>query len=255
MEIDFLLEEEKRKMEQSVLSSFSSKPASKTEENEKDEIEEKKPQTQFLDNTLSDKDIERAVTVDPKKKKKFELVDDFMKLQEERGDIKIDRKKLERMTKGAIIKEMAEYVNEVIMPTKPHSPSAQSAEGEHIPEYTTQGVSTAPTVEGELNPHQLELVSHGLFQMNQVLVSLLETGSAYAKDKTGGIAVLENWSIKTLEKKQQFLDVFKLIYKDYKVELDKYLSPVVQYSILMGNSAAEVIVANIKKKKELSQQK
>ncbi len=71
MEIDFLLEEEKRKMEQSVLSSFSSKPASKTEENEKDEIEEKKPQTQFLDNTLSDKDIERAVTVDPKKKKKL----------------------------------------------------------------------------------------------------------------------------------------------------------------------------------------
>lgn len=84
--------------------------------------------------------------------------------------------------------------------------------------------------------------------MNQVLVSLLETGSAYAKDKTGGIAVLENWSQKTLEKKQQFLDVFKLIYKDYKAELDKYLSPVVQYSILMGNSAAEVIVANIKKR-------
>lgn len=253
MEIDFLLEDEKRKMEQSVLNSFNLKPQGRTEENEKDEIEEKKT-TIILDNTLTDKDIEKAVSVDPKKKKKFELVDDFMKLQEERGDIKIDRKKLERMTKGAIIKEMAEYVNEVILPTS-RANLRENAEGEHIPEYTTQGVSTAPTVEGELNPHQLELVSHGLFQMNQVLVSLLETGSAYAKDKTGGIAVLENWSQKTLEKKQQFLDVFKLIYKDYKVELDKYLSPVVQYSILMGNSAAEVIVANIKKKKEQSQQK
>ncbi len=247
MEIDFLLEDEKRKMEQSVLSSFSSKPASGIENDEKEEIEEKK--TMILDNTLSDKDIEKSITVDPKKKKKYELVDDFMKLQEERGDIKIERKKLERMTKGAIIKEMAEYVNEVILPTKPQ----QNNENDHI-----ENINNTPTehfADGELNPHQLELVSHGLFQMNQVLVSLLETGSAYAKDKTGGIAVLENWSQKTLEKKQQFLDVFKLIYKDYKVELDKYLSPVVQYSILMGNSAAEVIVANIKKKKELSQQK
>lgn len=253
MEIDFLLEEEKRKMEQSVLSSFSmtDRAVNPRGLDEKEEIEEKKPQTQFLDNTLSDKDIEKSITVDPKKKKKYELVDDFMKLQEERGDIKIERKKLERMTKGAIIKEMAEYVNEVILPTKPLSPSAQSADG-------IEEINNTPTehfADGELNPHQLELVSHGLFQMNQVLVSLLETGSAYAKDKTGGIAVLENWSQKTLEKKQQFLDVFKLIYKDYKVELDKYLSPVVQYSILMGNSAAEVIVANIKKKKELSQQK
>lgn len=183
-----------------------------------------------------------------RKKKKFELVDDFMALQKEKGELKFERKKLERMTKGAILKEMAEYVNETILPTRSH-------ENEEMPEYTTQGVSTAPTVEGELNPHQLELVSQGLFQMNQVLISLLETGSQYAKDKTGGIAVLENWSAKTLEKKQQFLDVFKLIYKDYKLELDKYLSPVVQYSILMGNSAAEVIVNNIKKKKDLSQQK
>lgn len=242
MEIDFLLEEEKRKMEQAVLGSFSPSSSEKEEIDEKSEINE----TLILDNTLTDNEIKKAVTVDPKKKKKFELVDDFMKLQEEKGYIKVEKKKLERMTKGAILKEMAEYVNEAILPTK------TTAESE------VENMNNTPTehyAEGELNPHQLELVSQGLFQMNQVLVSLLETGSQYAKDKTGGIAVLENWSHKTLEKKQQFLDVFKLIYKDYKVELDKYLSPVVQYSILMGNSAAEVIVTNIKKKKDLSQQK
>ena len=246
MEIDFFLEEEKRKMEQAVLGSFTPSP----EKNEKEDQEGKEEinETLILDNTLTDNEIKKAVTVDPKKKKKFELVDDFMKLQEEKGYIKIEKKKLERMTKGAILKEMAEYVNEAILPT-----SSSSQGDENI-----ENMNNTPKehyAEGELNPHQLELVSQGLFQMNQVLVSLLETGSQYAKDKTGGIAVLENWSHKTLEKKQQFLDVFKLIYKDYKVELDKYLSPVVQYSILMGNSAAEVIVTNIKKKKDLSQQK
>lgn len=47
MEIDFLLEEEKRKMEQSVLSSFSAKSANEVEENEKDEIEEKRKDYDF----------------------------------------------------------------------------------------------------------------------------------------------------------------------------------------------------------------
>ena len=245
MEIDFLLDEEKRKMEQSVLSSFTTTAPSfsQNEKNEKDEIEEK---TDFLDNTLTDNEIKKAVSVDPKKKKKAELIDDFMLMQEQRGEIKIERKKLERMTKGVILKEMAEFMNEAILPKN------------EIPIENLNNTPFSPCEnvnEGELNPHQLELVSNGLFQMNQVLISLLETGSQYAKDKTGGIAVLENWSQNTLQKKQQFLDVFKLIYKDYKVELDKYLSPVVQYSILMGNSAAEVIVTNIKKKKDQLQQK
>lgn len=236
MDIDFLLDEEKRKMEQSVLNTFAS-PVSNGEKDEKDEIIE---ETGFSDNTLTDNEIKKAVAVDPKKKKKAELIDDFMELQ---GDnIVIERKKLERMTKGVILKEMANYVNEAMLETKQKEEQQQQEE-------------QVKFAEGELNPHQLELVSNGLFQMNQVLISLLETGSQYAKDKTGGIAVLENWSQRTLEKKQQFLDVFKLIYKDYKVELDKYLSPVVQYAILMGNSAAEVIVTNIKKKKEQSQQK
>jgi hypothetical protein len=223
------------------------------EKGEKGEIKEKR--TLILDNTLTDQEIEKAVSVDPKKKKKFELVDDFMALQKEKGELKFERKKLERMTKGAILKEMAEYVNETILPTS--SPQCGSRANLHESEEVTNMNNTPAEhyENGELNPHQLELVSQGLFQMNQVLISLLETGSQYAKDKTGGIAVLENWSAKTLEKKQQFLDVFKLIYKDYKLELDKYLSPVVQYSILMGNSAAEVIVTNIKKKKDLSQQK
>lgn len=72
MEIDFLLEDEKRKMEQSILNSFS-KPItavnareSDSQNNEKEEIEEKK--TILLDNTLTDQEIEKAVSVDPKKK-------------------------------------------------------------------------------------------------------------------------------------------------------------------------------------------
>lgn len=221
-DIDFLLDDEKQKMEQEVVASFI---PSETEIFEKEEVKEEVPIS---------------------KKKKADLVDDFMKLQEEKGEVKFSRSKLERMNKGQIIKELANFMNEAILPTKQAEPTSDAV--------STVDAPPQPAT-GELNPHQLELVSQGLFQMNQVLISLLETGSQYAKDKTGGIAVLENWSLKTLEKKQQFLDVFKLIYKDYKVELDKYLSPIVQYTILMGNSAAEVIVANVQKKKQLLEKK
>jgi len=229
MEIDFLLDEEKKSIESQVLSEF------KTDENKTviNDLTEK-----YTPN--EDKKIDPEIkAADPLKKKKADLIDDFMKLQEERGDIKFERKKLDRLTKGVIIKEIANYMNEALIEKK-------VVESKTEPEIEFK--------EGELNPHQLELVSHGLFQMNQVLISLLETGSNFAKDKTGGISVLEGWSENSLAKKEQFINVFKLIYKDYKVELDKYLSPIVQYTILMGNTAAEVIVKNVKKKKENCEQ-
>lgn len=243
MDIDFLLEEEKRNIEQQVLTEFDSPLHSSLPRKEE---KEGKEETTICDKSYvpnPEKKIEIEIKpVDPLKKKKADLIDDFLKLQEENGVIKIERKKLERMTKGVIIKEIANYMNEAMTSSLPRK------EGEEEEKEQEQEQLT------ELNPNQLELVSIGLFQMNQVLISLLETGSHYAKDKTGGIAVLEGWANNSLKKREQFIAVFRLIYKDYKVQLDKYLSPVVQYAILMGNSAAEVIVTNVKKKKENSEQ-
>jgi len=88
--------------------------------------------------------------------------------------------------------------------------------------------------------------------LNLALVSTLETVSVKLKDKTSGIALLENWTNKVNGKKKELLVIFALMYKDYKAEFDKYLSPVVQYSIVMLQTGTSCAIENYSKKKSTS---
>ncbi len=220
-QIDFLLEKEKEEIVEEIL-------------------EKNKP----IVNETVKKDKEA-------KKTKTDLIIEFMDLQEKGGKILYKEHQLKRQTKQEILKHLAEYANDVLINKEPSS--VQSSES-HIGDPAK--VESTPAVQnGALDPNQMNMIAEGLFNMNLALVSTLETSSVYFKDKTGDIALLANWSEKVVNKRQQFMEVFKQIYAKHRLEMDKYMSPVVLYGVLMTQSAAEAVYSNVQEKKKRSETK
>lgn len=215
-DIDFLLEEEKRNIEEDILKKH-------TNDKEEADITDSKPKSQDLN-----------------KKKKSDLINEFLKLQEVSGGGEWDEKKLKRLNKDEIIKLIANFMNAKINETETKIIENEETGKPEIVEIKKEGLT------GE----KLLLVSEGLFQINLAFAGLLESGSVYFKNRTYDIALLENFTRKLENRKKDLIIIFSQIYCDYKAELDKYLSPLVQYSIVMFQSASTTIIENLDKKKK-----
>lgn len=211
--VDFLLEKEKEKVEDDLIK-------------ELNEI-----------HTESKKEVITAKT-----KTKKELVDKFMELQEAANNIKFTRAVLNKMRKDDIIKNIANYANDTITTT----PSNELEKGETPLPNKPEGGQDARAL------YHLDSIATAMFNINLAVVNMAEGASGLCKNKTNGIDLLEGWSKSVIDKKEAFMTIFKLIYADYKMDIDKYLSPVVQYAIIMSQSAAEVLIKNVAKKKDTS---
>jgi len=239
--VDFLLEQEKQDIEQDIVNKYlePDEQINNIQTNQKEELNTK------IELTLEDhkndqiKKNKEQLIKEASHKTKKELIEKFIQLQETKGEVLITETKLKRLKKDEILKLIADFANEVLQDKQP-SISTESIDNK-------PAINTSQTV--QINPDQLNLIAESLFNMNLALVSSLETGSIYLKDKTSNIPLLENWSKRVVERKQNFLLIFKSIYADYKIQLDKYLSPIVQYSIIMTQTAAESIIENVKQKK------
>jgi len=228
-DIDFLLEQEKQNIEKDILEKYNGAGPTPSisckdmgDENEKgeaNETEHKEKEPDLL------------------KKKKFDLIEDLIKLHQEAGvELTISETKLKRMTKQEIIKLIANFMNREI-----------GGSGGEVAQTSEKG-REGPQM--ELDPEKLHLAAEGIFMLNLALVSTLETASIKLKDKTSGIALLENWTTRVNDKKKELLIIFSMLYKDYKVEFDRYLSPAVQYAIVMLQTGATCAIENYNKKKK-----
>jgi hypothetical protein len=186
------------------------------------------------------------------RKTKRELIEDYLELQKSQGVETHTEAELKKLTKPEILKLVAEFANKSLEPKlEPKAPRVEE-----------------PGVEGELkkeSPPELsidpiamrfDLIAGGMFNLNMALFSCLETGSFYLKDRTGDVALLEDLTKNSMAKREAFIVVFKQIYRDYKEELDVYLSPVSQYAILTTQVITETIFKNVAcKKKNSTEQK
>lgn len=229
-DIDFILEDEKKRIEEEMVNKYDLDKNGKEEKDEEPERQEK---------------IDKPEKIrDPNKKKKDELINDFLEMQKIAGKDEYTDTKLRRMNKAEIIKLIANYMNESISGDK-------STEVEKKVKIDENGCPViVETPKFELNADKLMLVAEGIFQINLAFTSVLENASVHLKHKTYDIAVLEKWTEKVAGKKKELLIIFSQMYLDYKVEFDKYLSPLVQYAIIMIQTGAECALTNLKKKKE-----
>lgn len=227
-DIEFLLEDEKKKIEEQIMNKHNIEPV-KSDKEEKDNDEPIKPKTTDIN----------------KRKKKNELIADYLNMIKLKGieNPEWTESKLRRLNKDEIIKLISNFMNEEIADSKTEKKIK-------IDEETGMPVIIEMPKSVELNGDKLALVAEGIFQINLALVSTLETASHYVKHKTYDIAVLEEWTQKVADKKKELLIIFSQMYLDYKVEFDKYLSPIVQYSIIMLQTGAQCVVSNLKKKNE-----
>lgn len=218
-DINFLLDEEKKNIEEDILKKHTA---------DKEEINEPINKPENLN-----------------KKKKSDLINEFLKLQEVSGGGEWDEKKLKRLNKDEIIKLIANFMNAKINETETkifENPETGKPEIVELPK-------------NEMTGEKLNLIAHGIFSINMALVQICETGSNYLKDKTYGISVLEGWSGKINDRKQDLIIIFSQLYFQYKDEFDKYLSPFSQYLIIMAQSATSTAIENLKKKKEPQNEK
>lgn len=245
IKVDFLLDEEKKDIEKELLNSLN-----KTDNKPSSEV---KPEVK-----LEVKPSLIATTV-PKEVTKLKLVEQFIELQKSQGEVKYSANKLKHMKRDDIIQLIANYSNQILIGETAQKGlenlGSDGAPSTRLPEINSENPSVQSTpVLTSVSQEQLDVVANGIFGINMALISILETGSHALKEKTGNVALLESWAERAAQKKEAFIFIFKQIYKDYKNEIDKYLSPVAQYGIIMAQTATETIIINIKKNKEQSKQ-
>lgn len=267
IQVDFLLDSEKEKLQQELIKSL--QQASSLEQQKSLQVTpnpiEKKEEPERVDKSSSSLDYSGATSQDEEivkqmekenkikelnKSTKLKLIQQFVELQAAANDNQYSAHKLKNMKKDEIIKLIANYSNDKLIGS---SSSQQTTETTTPVSTSVSGISSVPAAPS-CNVEQLNAVANGIFNINLAMVSLLETGSHALKAKTGNVALLENWTQNVTQKKEAFIFIFKQIYKDYKCEIDKYLSPIAQYAIIMSQSAMEVVITNIKKNKEQSQE-
>lgn len=165
-----------------------------------------------------------------KRKTKAELIKEFLKIQETQGKKTHEESQLKKMLKNDIIKLIANYANEIIEKPK----GAENA--------SQQVADVLRTAEG------LNMIAESLFNMNLLITSGSESLSVYFKKRTKDIALLEGFTQNVIDRKQEFIIIFKAMYLNHKTEFDKYLSPVAQYAMMMALAATVTVTKNIKKK-------
>jgi hypothetical protein len=215
--VDFLLDSEIQDLEKNLHDKYG-----------KQEIIEELPQTE-------NKNVE-APEIN-KKTTKAQLISNYIELCNAAKLEYEPENKLKRYTKQELIKKIADVMNFKIADVPLNETAIRDEKPQQI----------------ELNPEKLNLVAEGLFQMNIALCSVFETGSQYIKHKTYDVAVLENWTMKVAGKHNELVNIFRQMYMDYKETFDKYLSPVVQWSVIMLQTSATTVIENIKKKKEITE--
>lgn len=223
---ELLLEDEKKKIEAKIFEVIE----------QKKEQEEKKVE------------IEKDVNAKSLKKSKIQLINEFLELQktvakkDEKGDYILEHTEynLKKLTKPEIIKLIAEYANKKL--SNDFTEKIESA---------TSQVSKDPS-----KPLPIEdLMALGMHNMNMCVLSILEaTGNAF-KHKTGDFNVLEDLTGEAEKKREAFLVIFKQIYKDHATEINTYLSPLVQYGIILTQCCTTTIIKNCTKKKEVAETK
>lgn len=190
----------------------------------------------------------------PKVKKltKSELVEQYIKLGSA-ANVEIESEaRIKRMTKTELTKKIAELMNRELGGAS-YTPAEEFENPFNEPPIgdTKEHPRRQPQV---MSPEQLNLVAEGLFQMNAALCSLFESGSHAIKSKTYNVALLENWTQNVYNKKTELVCIFKQMYVDYKDVFDKYLSPMVQWTMIMIQTGTITVFNNLKKKKESSKE-
>lgn len=102
----------------------------------------------------------------------------------------------------------------------------------------------------EKNPAALTL-----YNINYMTSQFIESISIAAKKKTFDIAMLDGFCEEITKKRDEFLRVFARLTDEHGEIINKYLSPAMEYAMLMLATAAPVVKENIKKKKLASQSK
>lgn len=223
---DFLLDSEKKDIEEKVLN----------------EVKKDETIKEIISESNMDKGISQTAGIPTMELTKKELVQQFLDLQKTQGKTTYSEAVIKKMTKLQIIKLIANYTNEVIG-------------GEAISETvnrTPEELREIKTQELLRTAEGLNIIAEGIFNMNLAFVSGTESLSVYFKGRTKDIAVLEGFTDNVIKRKEAFMAVFKGIYMNYKPEFDKYLSPTVQYAMIMLQVAAITIAGNVKKKDENS---
>lgn len=223
---ELLLDEEKKKIEAKIFEVIE----------QKKEIDEKKVS------------VEKEVNAKSLKKSKIQLINEFLELQktvakkDDKGEYIFEHTEtqLKKLTKPEIIKLIAEYANRKIETGFTEKLESSAAE-----------VSKDPS-----KPLPIEdLMALGMHNMNMCALSILEaTGGAF-KHKTGDFNLLEDLTLEAEKKREAFLIIFKQIYKEHANEINTYLSPFVQYGIILTQCCTTTILKNATKKKEAVQTK
>ena len=223
---DFILDSEKKQIEVKILEAVEAKQ----------HIEEAKKE--------SEKDIQQKSL----KKPKATLISEFIELQKtvctkDKDGLEIleyPESALKKLTKPEIIKLIANYANRKI-------------ETNFLPDVKTLiDVNASPA---KANMSLEDLMALGMHNMNICALSILEVGGHLLKEKTGNFNLLENLPKEAEERKEAFMVVFRQIYKENQEQVNMYLSPIVQYGILLSQCATITICKNTVKKKEDSSKK
>jgi len=231
LNVDMLLDSEIREMENSILEKQSTDKKEVRIEESKDEIPEAPPKP-----------------AKAKSPTKPQLIENYQKLAQESGREIESEARLQRMTKSELTKKIAELMNQEIGGESPPAEAEKIAGDIQLMKQESMQ---------QFNPEKLNLVAESIFNMNLAFCSIIETGTNHPiiKDKTFGVAALEGWTSKVYSNKTRLVEIFRLMYADYKETFDKYLSPVVQWSIVMIQTGTETAITNFKKKREESKDK
>lgn len=87
-----------------------------------------------------------------------------------------------------------------------------------------------------------------MFAINIALCQLTETATDRFKDNLGGINILDGWTKQMQAEENTMIPILRKIYSNNRTQIDKYLSPVMLWAMVMTTSASRVIIRNTKKK-------
>lgn len=170
------------------------------------------------------------IPADPSKRTKDQIISDILKLQEALGRNDHVEYALKRRKKADLLEILGGLVKSAATEVTGLSEKKASIE-EKTAGYT-------------------ESIVNNLFAMNLLVVEGVERVGERFKDKTGGVHLLEGYRNEVMAKREALLPILQKIYTDNKVEIDKYMSPIAMWAMVMISCASNVAISNSKKKAE-----
>lgn len=195
-------------------------------DSEKQEIE--KTINEKYNNEVKD-EVEKPKSFE--KQTKSDIIEGIYSAQETLGIEKTSRNKLNKMTKKELIKLFGELTNQVMAP--PQKPSVDK-----------------PQLPEEKSGNAFESIANSMFLMHTLLISGIEKTSEVYKEKTYGVNLMDGLSERNLRKKQDFIEIFKKLYAEYKDSIDPVVSPVSLYLMTVTSMSFEIGIENYEKKKQ-----